>query len=372
MATPNDYFVDPGGSADSGDGTVGTPWTPRTGPTKSAIQHALDTITRDATNGDKIHIKAGTADVQTAALGFGTYGTPGGGSGLWLQGYTSVAEDGGVGEIDLNGGNYSLAAATTYVQYVDLNVHNNVSATLISCGTGCNVYRCELHNSTGIAIALSSGWAIGNNIHDCSNTGILLGAGNCTAFGNYLKNGTKGFTVAIITAQGNMVSGNIISLDGSSIGIQFAAHWTIVYNNSILSAAGTGKGIDIAGDYASGASFNLIEGFSGAGGVGLNLSGQTGFDSSSTNNAIYNCTTEITAPNGYNLGFDNESLGASPFAKSGADTFANRATYFAAVSTGNVQTGGLHGQHKGAIAAAAAAASGAPFFIRSSNSLLTR
>jgi hypothetical protein len=38
---------------------------------------------------------------------------------------------------------------------------------------------------------------------------------------------------------------------------------------------------------------------------------------------------------------DNESLGSSPFAKSGADTFANRFTYFEPADVGNVR-GGAH------------------------------
>ena len=36
---------------------------------------------------------------------------------------------------------------------------------------------------------------------------------------------------------------------------------------------------------------------------------------------------------------DNETLSATPFDKSGSDTFANRYTYFAPVDTGNVRGG---------------------------------
>jgi hypothetical protein len=38
---------------------------------------------------------------------------------------------------------------------------------------------------------------------------------------------------------------------------------------------------------------------------------------------------------------DNESLGATPFAKSGSDTFANRFVYFAPADTGNVYGGAI-------------------------------
>ena len=57
--------------------------------------------------------------------------------------------------------------------------------------------------------------------------------------------------------------------------------------------------------------------------------------------AFFNNTTDEDLPAGeilYNDG-DNESLGSSPFAKSGADTFANRFTYFAPNDVGNVRGG---------------------------------
>jgi len=74
------------------------------------------------------------------------------------------------------------------------------------------------------------------------------------------------------------------------------------------------------------------------------------------NNALYNNTTHYTLNDAISIG-DNEELGASPFAKSGADTFANRFTYFAPVDTGNV-IGGAYPSganlDKGAVQAAAA------------------
>ena len=58
-STLTNYYVDPGSGSDvTGTGTVGSPW--------ASVQHALDNITRDATNGDQINIKAGTADVLSS------------------------------------------------------------------------------------------------------------------------------------------------------------------------------------------------------------------------------------------------------------------------------------------------------------------
>jgi hypothetical protein len=110
-----------------------------------------------------------------------------------------------------------------------------------------------------------------------------------------------------------------------------------------LSAGGTGVGIEIANNNAihSAVYGNLVEGFSGSGGKGFSF----GFTDAKHKavlayNAVYNCTTAYNNTWGQvSLLEDNETLGASPFAKSGSDTFANRFTYFAPVDTGNVHDG---------------------------------
>jgi hypothetical protein len=56
-------------------------------------------------------------------------------------------------------------------------------------------------------------------------------------------------------------------------------------------------------------------------------------------NGFFNNTTQATFDIAHlDLG-DNETLASTPFAKSGADTFANRATYFAPLDVGNVRGG---------------------------------
>ena len=63
MAITN-YYVDPSINANSGTGTIGDPF--------GDLQYALDTVTRDSTNGDQFNIKAGTAEVLTGTLDFST------------------------------------------------------------------------------------------------------------------------------------------------------------------------------------------------------------------------------------------------------------------------------------------------------------
>jgi hypothetical protein len=60
MAAPTDSFIDPSIAGNSGSGTIGDPW--------GDCQHALDTVTRDATDGDRMCIKEGTDEIHTAAL----------------------------------------------------------------------------------------------------------------------------------------------------------------------------------------------------------------------------------------------------------------------------------------------------------------
>src|SRR5690242_15767610 len=95
MASPSDYYVDPlNGNDSTGTGTSGNPW--------QTTQKALNTITRNTTNGDRINIRNTASDVLTGALSFATYGTPTTVAPLILEGYSSTAGDSGIGTLDGN------------------------------------------------------------------------------------------------------------------------------------------------------------------------------------------------------------------------------------------------------------------------------
>ena len=64
MAVPTKYYIDSSVASDAGDGTIGTPWTRAD---QNPVQHALDTLTRDATDGDEIIDVAATSDNLLAA-----------------------------------------------------------------------------------------------------------------------------------------------------------------------------------------------------------------------------------------------------------------------------------------------------------------
>jgi hypothetical protein len=129
--TPTDYFVDPNAGDDgTGDGSVGNPW--------ATIQNALDTITRDSTNGDRINVQSTTDDVLGSALSLATYGTPAFGAPLVFQGYTSSQGDGGVGGISGNNSVHIFnAAGTDHIYFIDMHLHNTGSNDIFTLWCKC-------------------------------------------------------------------------------------------------------------------------------------------------------------------------------------------------------------------------------------------
>lgn len=336
MAEPTNYYVDPSIAADSGTGTIGDPF--------GDLQYALNTITRDATNGDQINIKAGTDEVLTAAVSLATYGTPTAYAALTLRGYTSAANDGGIGQISGNG-LYSVASNLNYVNFIDLKLHNCGSQNILNQCAGGFLVGCELTNTSGSGCAHTSSSLHSVHkcyFHDIGTYGVYnYNGGSVTS--SYFKNGaTYQFSCAIfrITNRGHAI-GNIISVSGNSSGIDASYNglYTTIRGNSVYSTAnggGTGIGIMVGGtsaSYGNVAMNNMVEGFS------VNYSAYdatVGKSALLLSNASYNGGTDYSANLASYLQIDNETLTASPFAKVGADTFANRFNYFAPTNVGNV------------------------------------
>jgi len=356
MGARTNYFVDPTGGSDMmGNGSSGLPW--------ASVQWALDNITRDSTNGDQINIKAGSDDTLTSALSVATYGTPSNSAPLVLRGFTSVADDRGVGGINCN--EYAfLNAGTPATHVIDLRIHNPGSNLLWQGGNYCTAQSCEFDNGTGDC--LYKIYLVENcHIHNFSGVGADVNH----ATGNYFVNGTYDFSICLDTrSTGSHFLRNIISVDGATRGISVSQDGAVLDANAILSSSGTGAGISL--DFnreACMAVNNLIEGFSGTGGRGIDGNSMSEGWAVYGHNAAYNNATNYAddADVVNDLG-DNESLGASPFAKSGSDTFANRATYFAAVDTGNVRGGGYpsgYNLDKGAVQSAGGSGSTTNVFI---------
>ena len=342
MAAPTNIFVDPSINADTGAGTLGDPY--------GDLQYALDTMTRDAANGDQINIKAGTAEVLSAVLSFASYGVPAAAAPLILRGYTSAANDGGVGEVNCDGSNFIDGRFFRTTHLINLHIYAGAaSGEIIQLGIDCTVQNCEVNNAQGGGIYFhsSANRAIGNNIYDVGGMGIHYNNSRGIIVNNFLKNGpTYNMVNAIvINSANNVIARNVISITGDTNGIADNAFddGSSITNNSILSSSGTGKGITIDSSSTEALVIinNVVEGFSGTGGVGILASSTGEFSHRISNNAVFNCTTNYTLGDNNVLTSDNEVLGSTPFAKSGADTFANRFVYFAPNDVGNVLTGAL-------------------------------
>lgn len=318
------------------DGTINLPW--------KSLQFALNQTTRDSTNGDRMNVKAGAGDnigeVLLETLNLTTYGTPTEAVPLIVQGYTSTAGDGGVGEID-GGGSYGCFAGTeSHVHVLDMHIHNGGAAILINVAAYSTVHNCEVHDTTGIAVNTTTGSRVtGCNIYDGSSIAIMC-AGGALITGNYIANGAVKKFTSVVSMQniGAVVERNIISIDGTTSGIALAPDYVSARHNTILSSNGTGEAIY----FSNGAKFNrvvennYIEGFSGAGGDGIDFDSISENGTIYRNNAFFNNTKPVSAgdESGYVAGellieADNQYLEATALAKSGDNTFANRFIYFA-------------------------------------------
>ena len=343
MGALTEVYVDPSIAANTGSGTIGSPY--------GDLQYALNTVTRDSTNGNRINIKAGTAEILTATLDFTTYGTPTAAAPLVFQGYTSAAGDAGKGDIDGNNGNFNIFnGGRSHVRFIDLHVHNTGTASVIKLGaTGCGVLQCEVDTTTldGIENNTSDAFIIANNIYGFGRAGAALGKGIIADNFIIISHSTGGsgainLNPAAITDV-SVIERNIIYLTADNNGINLAAgSLALVRHNSIYcSVASTRRAIfDQGGAVILG---NIMEGFSGVGGAGVDNIGAAAAMRLLGFNSAYNCETPFDVSEvDTNLG-SNETLSASPFAKSGSPTFANRFSYFAPVDVGVVQGGAYVG-----------------------------
>lgn len=326
MTSPTDTFVDPSISAASGAGTIGDPY--------GDLQYALDQVARDGANGDRFNIKTGSEEVLTAALDLSTYGTPSEAAPVIFQGYASSQGDGGIGGIN-GDGSFSIHGniSTSYLHWIDLHLHNCGSAAVLSMNDYCSVVFCEIDNTTGNGIDIDNyGLVLGCHIHNIGNYGVYTTIGT-TVKRNRFVNGANDFAAAIYSTLAAYCYHNIIDIDGASNGIEYE-DGSVVWGNSIYSNGGAGKGImpRAANRVPVAVANNLVEGFSGTGGVGIDAQYGAKY---ADGNGVYNCATKYNLANRiFAGGSDNEELTASPFVNAAAGDFTP-------VDIGNVKEGSL-------------------------------
>lgn len=311
MALPTDYFVDPTGGTDDTTGdrgsVVGNPW--------KSVQFAMDNITRDTSNGDRVNVKAGGTDTLSAALDFTTYGTPTGTALFVLQGYTSTQGDGGVGDID-GGGNSIISVAKNGVHFIDMELHNSAANPLINMASFNSLIRCELHDSDAAGVTPTTGFlAVGCHFHDIDGTAVKMTRG-ATIFCHFTDGATQKFDggaalPAISCQADDVVAYNIFDLLGNSYGITTTpgANGVVILNNTIYHPGGGSSNSGIIPEATSSSCIlnNYIEGMA-ASGIALNSGHPVilGHNAAFNNGTDFNFNGDITL----NLG-NNTSLAAS-------------------------------------------------------------
>ena len=355
VATYTEVYVDPSSGSNSNGGTSDV-------DAYLTTQYALDNTTKNTTNPVRINVKDSANDVLTATLDFSTY-APGYNTGtVTIQGYTSVAGDGGLGVIDGNATYSVFNAGGTGICFVDMRLTNSGSADIVAAlGQFNGLYGCEIDNSTADGVTMSGKGAavLGCNIHNIGGFGVTItsAAEAKVVIGNYFKNGTNDFTAAINAANADtVILDNIISIDGASDGIRITDYQSVCAGNTVLSASGTGSGILISGATVGiqlQVYNNYVEGFVGSGGIGYEwvtnsqqpagLYGSNAAYNNATNYSEQAKTQAIAESNQSSHPWigANETLSGTGLDKSGADSFANRFVYFKPISSGTMLTGGF-------------------------------
>ena len=340
MGTPTQRYIDPlNGNDSTGDGLAdGTAW--------KTTQHAFKNTTYDSTDGNQFNVKNTAPDTFSGALDLTTFtkllapDAP-----AIIRGYASVANDGGIG--DLNGSGSFAIVNDTGIQWlhaIDMHLHNCGSAAAIwRPGIG-DVIRCEVDTGSGNwAVNVGSfSNVIGCYIHDFSDLGVG-GLNNGEIAYNYIVcTGDNINSQGIDPGTGAVIHHNRVKLTASgtqAFGIRAGAANKRIFNNSIWSNAGTGTGVLSIGDVTNISIYNnIVEGFSGTGGVGISTTkvhGNPNRISDVHSNAVFNCETAYALQHDEHFPYgDNETLSASPFADAANDDFTPQ-------DVGNVITGFL-------------------------------
>ncbi len=289
------------------DGSIGNPW--------RSIQGALDLITRDATNGNQINVKAGSVQSPNASFTLATYGTPGNTSPLVLRGYSASAGDGGMAEIDCGGRTFWADSNYRYIVMADFEAHNfgnNNGISLVGY-TENLAYRLEVHKGASSPTSktlLFVSKAIGCYVHDAgtTGTGISYYSGGF-AYGNYVYNCPNGIS------SGTMINNVVVDCTNYGINCAIGALGALC-NTVYVSTAATGTGIIVLARTL--ALNNIVEGYSGSGGKGISTAESMFIGYTALFN---NATGESLGDTWLNIG-GGVALAASPFTDAAGGDFS--------------------------------------------------
>jgi len=319
MAITHNYVDYGAGNDTTGDGTVGTPW--------KTLQKAFDTLTRNTTDGNQVNLKAGTAHVNAAALDLTTLIAGGALSGvapLIIRGYTSAANDGGIGEIDCGGATMFAATTYDYIIMADLEIHTFGDNNGLVLDQYATLYHCEIHKGVSspsgkslVTLGLYSK-ALACYLHDigaAASRGLRLN-NNGLVMSCYVDMGADSTSYGIdLFGTFSYAIGNVVKCSNvNQYALFLSAADTAIGNIAYSSTSSTKYGIflDSATSLWSVALNNIVVGWSGAGGSSIKFSGDAQLVG---HNAFYNNTANYTVVGQtfIDLTANDVALAADPF-----------------------------------------------------------
>ena len=250
----NQYFVDETTGSDStGDGSIGNPW--------ASIQHAIDNIVRDTTDGDQITIKSATLSAPLNVMT--TYGGGSGQAPLVFSGYSAAANDKGLGDVDANGNSLFAATAYSFIVLKDLDCHNFGTSEPIHLNAYCIIDNCVVRDSThtSYAVDLSIGSKLINThiYGHAAAGGISISSGIVDCCRIEAASGTGLYSLG-----NSIISNNVVLYSGSGSAIATGGVGKNIRNNTIIqTGANQGSGIYLVNtsSYCILVDANYIEGF---------------------------------------------------------------------------------------------------------------
>ena len=340
--TYNEWYTGTGGDDTTGDGTShATRWL--------TVQKALDSMT----TGQRNRLNCTGSETLSSTLNLTTYGSPGLGTELLIQGYTSTAGDGGV--FAINGGTNSIFnEGKPNIGWRNLKFTNWGSSNRCINTGGANVItECEFDGEGSHALVgdFEGFFTFANNkVHGIvgSSTSATFNLNGGYFANNYIQqdSATQAHDTLYVQGGSMRIESNVFSLNTTVAVkvINLISDNNQVYHNTIFNqAACTGTGINLGrttDDYGS-AYNNIICGFSGTGGVGIKSTVQT--VNLYGNNKFWNNTTDEDVVGDLIIDIGgSESLLSNPFTSTGnADHNDDDFTLLSGVR-GDAWSGGLY------------------------------
>lgn len=283
------------------------------------LRYAIEQETFDPTNGTRVNIKAGTAEILTETIdtsmadtGVSIAWSPSTTAQLVFQGYTSTAGDGGIGEIDGNA-TYAIFnnSSQSFIHFKTLKLHNTGSNNILTASSNCVIWNCEIYNSSGRGIQIGNGSAVLNNyLHDITGDYVLYsGSDSQIAFNRVYGSPT---TAALRTGADSTNRRNIISVSQAT-GIEVGGACIVAHNSVYCSSTASSKyGINLGGFYGGQCTNNIISGFSGTSNIGIRSS-TSGPQLLVRGNVVYDCTTAYSISGSVIVDQENNTASVDPF-----------------------------------------------------------